>query len=742
MLFILLMAFPRYLPGQGMPDLAAPGRLCATPFTGGDAAVNAWKILQRDRPAFYRELRVEDSLIQRQNSARSDIRTFWAVKVGDLSQPIKPGDYYRVNATRRAEGEGVVVWVEDESWDQEYVTQLEVDRIFAALTRETGAGSLDPGQGIAAIERSVFGEPPNKGGDGLIHLLILDIQDTYDPDNGMNTFIAGYFFANDQGDGPRSNRLDLLYIDAYPGIFRKEGDRRTNTVLSTTAHELQHLIHYRQDRDEATWVNEGLSELAGSLCGYGIGRPQRYLEDTSPALDNWSNTLADYSRAGLWALYLEEQFGTDLIRTLTRDPGNGIAGIESALAVEGFGETYAEVFADWSIANYLNDHRIAGGRYGYRSLDLRGLRARVREEADAFPALLNVDLEENSAAYFRLSGRDTLALDFRGFYHRGVLIRRSGSTAEVLDVSDDRFQLSGIGETENLTLVLHNTFGAVQYDMCAGAPFALPLHLQVYDDGEFTSGIPGRALAAQRFMVPANGAALTRIDFFSLQRRQRVRVQVYAEENGLPGPALSAPLDTLFAARRSWVELDLPQPLAGLAAGQALFVAIGADTLAYAGGTSGSGIAYYRPEAEEWRPLEAEFDSDGQPLGGVWMIRAVFSGPAAAATAPGCDPAPLLRFAPEAVYPNPSRGDLTLELPVTAAGEVRLTLYNLLGQPVGEYRQEVLGAARMIRISWSNIRSAGGQTLPSGIYFLRAKFSDRTSGATQLADPQKLVLIR
>lgn len=73
---------------------------------------------------------------------------------------------------------------------------------------------------------------------------------------------------------------------------------------------------------------------------------------------------------------------------------------------------------------------------------------------------------------------------------------------------------------------------------------------------------------------------------------------------------------------------------------------------------------------------------------------------------------------------------------------MRLTLYNLLGQPVGEYRREVPGAARLTRISWPNIRSTRGETLPSGIYFLRAKFIDRASGATQLADPQKLVLIR
>ncbi|MCB0293523.1 MAG: hypothetical protein KDH97_24940, partial [Calditrichaeota bacterium] len=192
----------------------------------------------------------------------------------------------------------------------------------------------------------------------------------------------------------------------------------------------------------------------------------------------------------------------------------------------------SSVFADWNIANYLNNSSISGGRFGYRSPDLHGLRARVREETDRFPARLNVDLEENSAAYYRLSGRDSLVLDFQGFYHRGTLIRQRADTAEVLDASGDMFQLHGIAEDDRLTLVLNNTSGASQYDLCAYAPFALPLRRVAYDDGEFTSGITGRAQAAQRFAVPAEGAALTRIEFFSLQRRRRVRVQVFGEENG------------------------------------------------------------------------------------------------------------------------------------------------------------------------------------------------------------------
>ena len=37
------------------------------------------------------------------------------------------------------------------------------------------------------------------------------------------------------------------------------------TVL---AHEFQHMVHWNNDRNEETWVNEGMSELAQEVAGY------------------------------------------------------------------------------------------------------------------------------------------------------------------------------------------------------------------------------------------------------------------------------------------------------------------------------------------------------------------------------------------------------------------------------------------------------------------------------------------
>lgn len=39
----------------------------------------------------------------------------------------------------------------------------------------------------------------------------------------------------------------------------------------TLAHEFQHMIHWYNDRNEETWVNEGLAELAALLNGFDPG---------------------------------------------------------------------------------------------------------------------------------------------------------------------------------------------------------------------------------------------------------------------------------------------------------------------------------------------------------------------------------------------------------------------------------------------------------------------------------------
>ena len=64
---------------------------------------------------------------------------------------------------------------------------------------------------------------------------------------------------------PHSNEHEMFYINlenAMPGSDYFDG------IL---AHELQHMIHWAMDRNEDSWVNEGLSELAAQVNGYDVG---------------------------------------------------------------------------------------------------------------------------------------------------------------------------------------------------------------------------------------------------------------------------------------------------------------------------------------------------------------------------------------------------------------------------------------------------------------------------------------
>ena len=61
-------------------------------------------------------------------------------------------------------------------------------------------------------------------------------------------------------------------------ITLRLNDTYTYGVL---AHEFQHMIHWKQDRNETSWMNEGFSEVAVLLNGYYVGGADtEYIADT------------------------------------------------------------------------------------------------------------------------------------------------------------------------------------------------------------------------------------------------------------------------------------------------------------------------------------------------------------------------------------------------------------------------------------------------------------------------------
>jgi len=235
----------------------------------------------------------------------------------------------------------------------------------------------------------MYADRPGPLDDYKVQILIFNIRDGlfWDPVNAP-WFIEGYFWSY------ISNlyNSNIIHIDTYQW-FRRQGPSPNGgdpTYLvdppypaascmpyeyeGTFAHEFQHLIHRDIDLNEYSWVNEGCSELAQIICGYGFpsGHIQNYLAywwETSLVI--WEGTLANYGASCLWTFYMYEHYGGQpFIWDIVHEQANGIAGYNNVLKAHYIKKDFDKIFQDWTIANYLDDTSFAKGIYGYYGLDI------------------------------------------------------------------------------------------------------------------------------------------------------------------------------------------------------------------------------------------------------------------------------------------------------------------------------------------------------------------------------------
>ncbi|UYN88724.1 MAG: immune inhibitor A [Anaerolineales bacterium] len=256
------------------------------------------------------------------------------------------------NATLRYAGDIVYFWIENGvNFDQG-----DLERLARAFETQ-----------MYPINRSFFGSEWSPGIDNDPHIYILYTT-------GMGFNVAGYFSSADEIHPiarPDSNAHEMFLINAGNSPL---DDEYTYGVL---AHEYQHMIHWNTDRNETSWLNEGLSELATLLNGYvHTGFIQQYASNPDHQLNDWPNhdyTTPYYGAAFSFVTYFLERFGNEATQALVADPANGLDSIDNVLLLEAAtdGITGQQILADdvvldWVITNYLNDAGVADGRYHYR----------------------------------------------------------------------------------------------------------------------------------------------------------------------------------------------------------------------------------------------------------------------------------------------------------------------------------------------------------------------------------------
>ncbi len=277
--------------------------------------------------------------------------------------------YYFKNYSLVSIGDNVEVWVaRNLSWPAD---DPRPDPTITEQQAETMAREFD--EEMYPVESDVFGEPDDRNGtEALLEELGVVPEDYYETGNGSERTVLLVDNVRDQN---YYNPDYPLYIAGfYSPTIQQYTDRNVITVDSfdwnsvagtdnltgyegTVAHELQHLIHADLDGDETTWVNEGMSDYAEVITGYGVpeGHLNAYEQLPSNSLINWEdqgavNVLADYGMAFTWTMYLEDQYGQEFISNLAKDDANGITGVENTLEEHHAHRDFQALFADFSTA--------------------------------------------------------------------------------------------------------------------------------------------------------------------------------------------------------------------------------------------------------------------------------------------------------------------------------------------------------------------------------------------------------
>ncbi|HNX74164.1 MAG TPA: hypothetical protein PLM07_02640 [Candidatus Rifleibacterium sp.] len=298
--------------------------------------------------------------------------TFWV-------NNIAAGKFEQITATLRAIGKYCHVYLEDGRETPQAAIQ-KVQKQFDAQ--------------IYPVNTACFGPENNPGldGDPKVSLLMLDIQDGYtNPNDG---YVAGYFFAGDQMrqadfesySKVKSNEREILYLDTYPS------DPNAADYLEIVAHEFQHMIHNNLDRDEVTWVNEGCSQIAPVFCGFAPpGHYKLLKEDPDRSLNNWAkwNPMPDYGQVYLWNQFIVDHCLPDatsraaFFKALVSSKKKSIGGYIDAMKT--INRSFSDTFTEFTIANRVNDKRLAQGRYAYRQSVLQKFKLPPSKHINTFP---------------------------------------------------------------------------------------------------------------------------------------------------------------------------------------------------------------------------------------------------------------------------------------------------------------------------------------------------------------------
>ena len=277
---------------------------------------------------------------------------------------------------------GAVLTFWADNLDEDYALQIDAELVYKTAHLYM---FVEVGQAVdlAAIQRSadafeeiirprihqVFGTEWTPGIDGDPRLYILHAT-------GLGSWVAAYYGSNSAYPAEavaNSNEREMFYVN----LDTMGGAIGTAYYEGVLAHEFQHMVHRHMDANEDTWLNEGLSELATLIAGYGPSDfTWSFLQAPAIQLNTWPEDSRQrgqhYGAAFLFAAYFYQRYGEEATTTLVSNPANGLTSVEHTLEAiaatdptTGAPVTVVDLFADWLAANLIADSGAYDGRYAY-----------------------------------------------------------------------------------------------------------------------------------------------------------------------------------------------------------------------------------------------------------------------------------------------------------------------------------------------------------------------------------------
>ena len=310
---------------------------------------------------------------------------FWITNQQDRS-------YSEVMATLRYATPHLYMWVQNDY----VVADADLQRSAERFENQT-----------YPLVRQQFGSEWSPGIDGDLHLNIF---------NGRVPGVGGYYSSSDEFSklvNPHSNEKEMFYVNidsAKPG---------TETYDAILAHEFQHMIHWNIHRNEDTWVNEGLAQLASDAaeCASRSKPLEMFALNPDTQLTDWSDdaelVASHYGASHSFMNYLLKRFGNDFIAAFVADSDSGgMNSLSKTLTAQNSGATAEDVLADWVVANYFTDPKAAPDpRYGIR---LGSTPPALAQTFSTYPAEVSSTVHQYGADYYELNGAGDLAITFEG----------------------------------------------------------------------------------------------------------------------------------------------------------------------------------------------------------------------------------------------------------------------------------------------------------------------------------------